>query len=135
MKAITKGIWVWTAKAEAMAKELSLDTRTENTPARLGYGLLGQYASKSWVELGYVKEDSTTENLINSNIPKGSKITGTSIKSLFGSTFLEIHHTVTEEYQTEYGLTYTKRILHIRLIKGEHDEGLPVTSFADSQAS
>jgi len=56
MKAITKGIWVWTAKAEATAKVLNLDERKENTPARLGYDLLGQYAPKRWLELGYVKE-------------------------------------------------------------------------------
>ena len=57
MKALTKGIWLWTAKAEARAKELGLDERTENTPARLGYKILGQIAPKRWLELGYVKEN------------------------------------------------------------------------------
>ena len=56
MKAITKGIWVWTAKAEAVAKSLNLDPRTKNSPARLGYDLLGQIAPMRWLELGYVKE-------------------------------------------------------------------------------
>ncbi len=56
MKAITKGIWVWTAKAEEVAKKLKLDVRSENAPATMGYKPLGQIAPKRWLELGYIKE-------------------------------------------------------------------------------
>lgn len=56
MNTKTDGIWVWTAKAEEKAKELNLEERKENIPAWLGYSLLGQYAPKKWVEIGYVKE-------------------------------------------------------------------------------
>jgi len=56
MKALTKGIWLWTAKAEEISKKLNLDVRAESTPAMMGYKLLGQIAPKRWLELGYVKE-------------------------------------------------------------------------------
>jgi len=78
----TDGVWVWTAKAEQVAKELNLEERKENIPAWLGYELLGQYAPQKWVELVYVKE-SKCQVLIHNSKTKESEwingiITGTS---------------------------------------------------------
>lgn len=130
MNAKTEGIWVWTAKAEEIAKALNLDERKENSPARLGYGLLGQYAPKAWITIGYVKESPEMESIIEENIPKGSSITGTDLETIYESTFLQIYYTVTKEYQVENDLSYRSRILQIRIIRGEGDYGLPITSFA-----
>ena len=71
------------------------------------------------------------EKLITYNVPKDSTITSTGTKQVNGSTFLVVHYTIATEHQAEYDLTYNQRILQIRIIKGEQDQGLPIISFAD----
>lgn len=56
MKVITKIKWLWTKKAEEFAIDHGFEPRTENTPAMLAGEELGQYAPKSWLEHGYIKE-------------------------------------------------------------------------------
>ena len=71
------------------------------------------------------------EKLISHNIPTDSTVTSVKLMVARGSTFIRVHHTITDEYREENELVYSKRILEIRIIKGEQDNGLPISSFAD----
>lgn len=71
------------------------------------------------------------ESLISLNLPKNSTVVSTNLKEQRGSIYVEVHYTVSKEYQIEHELWTDKRILEIRLIKGEADEGLPVLSCAE----
>lgn len=71
------------------------------------------------------------DKLITTNLPEGSAIIRIAMNERFGSHCVDVHHVVSEEYQKANDLWSRRRILSIRLIKGEHDEGLPISSFAD----
>lgn len=68
-------------------------------------------------------------DLVDSNLPKGSVITGIALKEKLGSTYLEVRHSVPDELVKQNDLWHKNRILDIRLIKGEKDKGLPITSY------
>lgn len=79
-----------------------------------------------------MKIHSDFEKLIALNLPKDSAIIKRiGVKQVNGSTFLEVHHIITEEYRSEHDLTYRERVMQIRIVKGENDYGLPISSFAD----
>lgn len=71
------------------------------------------------------------QNLINSNIPEGSTVTSATTTTIHGSTFLDIHHTVTKQHAQYHALHNENRILRIRVINSPRNYGLPISSFAD----
>jgi len=72
------------------------------------------------------------ESFLNSHLPEGSTVNSATLGKLSGSTFLDIHYTVTKEFQERYELAHQKRVLRIRVIKGEEDYSSPITGFADT---
>ncbi len=71
------------------------------------------------------------DQLIKLYLPQGSAITRVCTNERFGSIVVDIHHIIPVEYQKEHNLASRRRILSIRLIQGERDQGLPINSFAD----
>ena len=76
---------------------------------------------------------SEIDNLTKSNLPTGSTITGINLAERFGSTVVEVHYTVTEEYLKANDLWHYNRIMSIRLIQAEGDKSLPIMSFASNE--
>jgi hypothetical protein len=73
------------------------------------------------------------KDLINLHLPQDSTLTSVNLAERFGSTCVDVHYTISAEYQQAHGLTYKHRILSIRLIQAPGDKGFPINSFADAQ--
>jgi hypothetical protein len=73
------------------------------------------------------------EELVELNLPKDSKVQSTGIVKSedTGSVFLQVCYEVSDEYQKKNELWYKNRLMHIRLFKGENDQGLPISSCAN----
>lgn len=75
------------------------------------------------------------ENTIRLNLPPNSEITKAYTSEIRGSIYLYVEHMVSEEFQQQYDLWTRNRILSIRIIKAEGDEGLPILSFAKTEVA
>ena len=82
--------------------------------------------------MNFQESSANLDELIKFYLPQDSTVTSVTLANRFGSTFAEVHHTVTDAHKEEHNLSYSNRILSIRIIKGENDEGLAISSFADS---
>ena len=78
------------------------------------------------------QDNANLDELVKFYLPQDSTVTSVNITERFGSIFAEVHHTVSNSYKEEHSLSYSNRILAIRLIKGEGDKGLAISSFVDS---
>lgn len=72
------------------------------------------------------------DQLIKFHLPQDSAIIRVCTSERFGSIVIDVHHVIPVEYQKEHDLTSRRRILSIRLIQGEQDKGLPISSFVDT---
>jgi len=82
--------------------------------------------------MNFQESNANLDELIKFYLPQDSTVTSVNLTERFGSLFAEVHHTVTDAHKEEYNLSYSNRILSIRLIKGEDDKGAPISSFADN---
>lgn len=77
-------------------------------------------------------EYKTFEELIKLNLcDENATITGCELGEKFGSQFLFVNYTVTDEFTAENDLYYKDRTLEILLKRGENYEGLPISSYAN----
>ena len=81
--------------------------------------------------MNFQESNASLDELIKFYLPQDSTITSVTLSNRFGSTFADVHHTVTDAHKDEYNLSYSNRILSIRLITGGNDKGAPISSFAD----
>ena len=72
------------------------------------------------------------DSLIKQHLPQDSTVTSVDLQQSFGSLCAIVKYTISEEYQQENSLTYRNRIMSIRLIQSDDDQGLPISSYADN---
>lgn len=60
-----------------------------------------------------------------------AKITDTEIAERFGSTWVNIYYTITDEFMNENDLLYKDRVLSIRIKQSETDLGQPIMDFGN----
>lgn len=72
------------------------------------------------------------ESLIKLNLcDANATITGCEIGEKFGSQFLFVNYTVTDEFAAENDLYHKDRTLEILLKRGKDFEGSPISSYAN----
>lgn len=73
------------------------------------------------------------DDLIKTHLPQDSTINGVELATRFNSLCLLVKHTLSAEAFAEEDLIYKNRILCIRLIQDEQDEGAAISSYADTE--
>jgi len=81
--------------------------------------------------MNFQQSNANLEELIKFYLPQDSTVTGVNLSSRFGSVFADVHFMVANEYLEINELIHAKRIMSIRLVKGDGDGGLPIGGFAD----
>ena len=73
------------------------------------------------------------DDLIKTHLPQDSTINSVELTTRFNSLCLLVKHTLSADTFAKEGLMHKNRILCIRLVQDEQDEGAAISSYADTE--